>query len=108
MENQTQAPVERKKLADGIYEGDLLLLELTNGQFFRGWLQDLLLGSDGKPSAFKTDQGMVDLAQVKLIRIGQIKYVALEEIIESDKLAAEKAASEAPKEVAEVEATPEA
>lgn len=83
MENQ------RKKLADGIYEGDLLLLELTNGQFFRGWLQDLLLSSDGKPAAFKTDQGMVDLKDVKEIRIGQVNYMLLTEVIAKEKEAEE-------------------
>ena len=99
MSEQTKAP-ERKKLADGIYEGDLLLLELTSGQFFRGWIIDLLLSSDSKPAAFKTDQGMIDLSEVKSIRIGEVNYVDLNERIEAMK-AQEALAEKATEEVVE-------
>ena len=72
---------ERKKLADGIYQGDLLLLELTDGNYARGFVLDLLLTSEGKPAALKLDHGMVELEKVKSVKVGQVNYVPLEEIV---------------------------
>lgn len=81
MSEQTQAPKAPRKLADGIYEGDLILVDLGEGNLFRGWAQDLLLSSDGKPFAFKLDTGMIELEKIKALVIGEVNYVTLEDRI---------------------------
>lgn len=74
MENQNQKP---KMLLEGILEGDLLLLQLTDDSLKRAFVADVLSNSNGQPVAFDTDQGMIPLNQIKNINVGMINYITL-------------------------------
>jgi len=85
MEETKQVVKEPKKLADGIYEGDLLVLDLGEGKFFRGWASDLLLTNEGFPFALRLGAEIIELEKIKTVLVGEIQYVKLEDRIKKIK-----------------------